>query len=701
MKQPLLLLLDALILSYSRIFFSESKATGIFIFLATMTVPAVGIAGILCALLCNITSYAWGLDRKSLRQGFYGFNGVLTGLALGFFYEINSELIFLIFLISVTLVFTTVLLNNIFSQYLGLPAMSMPFNIAAWLSVLVGSIFASIKPSLGKEAVLNIPQNVSEGFISTFLMAISSIIFQTNILSGIIISIGVLIYSRIAFVLMLTGFSVGLWIHYIFDISLIDIKYSGFNYIFSALAIGGIFTIPSAGSLFLSVLAAALSVVILAGLSILMPANLSSLALPFNLAVFLMLYGLRSRLYPSLGVNLAVNGGASPEGNLRIHRESIRQWKYKELQISLPFYGTWKVTQGISGEYTHKEDWRFAYDFQAVGSSGSLYRNKGESKGDYFAYGLPVIAPADGMVWSAKDGILDNSIGKLNTEERWGNYVIIKHADALYSCIAHLKKGSVKAEIGQTVKKGEVIASCGNSGRSPYPHIHMQFQISPEIGAPTVSFEFSNVCIVNGDMTFLPKGIIQKGMMAQNLTAAIGHEKYFPYCLNKEWVYNIDGSIESWRLDVDFYGNTFLVSSPKVTKLYFTLSEGVLRINSLDGRRDTGLYLFGRLITEAPFVLGKDRLRWTMTELADYGVHPIIARFFDIFAIIGFGLLRRLDNEVSAAGNEILLKTDHSIYLKTLFAVIPIKRLGASELLFTREFGLKTLRFKSKELNLL
>jgi murein DD-endopeptidase MepM/ murein hydrolase activator NlpD len=47
--------------------------------------------------------------------------------------------------------------------------------------------------------------------------------------------------------------------------------------------------------------------------------------------------------------------------------------------------------------------------------------------------------------------------------------------------IAHLMPNSVTVNIGDTVKQGEVIAKCGNSGNTSMPHIHFQLQSSKDI----------------------------------------------------------------------------------------------------------------------------------------------------------------------------------------------------------------------------
>ena len=51
------------------------------------------------------------------------------------------------------------------------------------------------------------------------------------------------------------------------------------------------------------------------------------------------------------------------------------------------------------------------------------------------------------------------------------------------------------------IKEGEEIGRCGNSGRSPYPHLHFQVQETPYIGSVTLEYPIS-YHILHGDDKF-------------------------------------------------------------------------------------------------------------------------------------------------------------------------------------------------------
>lgn len=117
-------------------------------------------------------------------------------------------------------------------------------------------------------------------------------------------------------------------------------------------------------------------------------------------------------------------------------------------------------------------DQRWAYDFLAT-----PYFSNSTRLEDYGCYGMPVVAPAAGSVSIAHDGEPDGTPTILpNVAEMRGNFVAIKMETGTYLLIAHLKPGSVVVKTGETVKEGQVIGQCGNSGHSSEPHIHIHHQ---------------------------------------------------------------------------------------------------------------------------------------------------------------------------------------------------------------------------------
>lgn len=150
----------------------------------------------------------------------------------------------------------------------------------------------------------------------------------------------------------------------------------------------------------------------------------------------------------------------------------------------LPFTGKWIVANGGITK-TSSHSWgicnqRYAYDFY-IETGGKSYSDTRTCLTDYYCYGRPVLAPDDGVVVEMKDNFDDTPISnkpeaQCSASDIRGNYIVIKHAFNEYSTIAHLQKSSILFKTGETVKQGQKIACCGNSGNTSEPHIHFQIQ---------------------------------------------------------------------------------------------------------------------------------------------------------------------------------------------------------------------------------
>jgi murein DD-endopeptidase MepM/ murein hydrolase activator NlpD len=78
--------------------------------------------------------------------------------------------------------------------------------------------------------------------------------------------------------------------------------------------------------------------------------------------------------------------------------------------------------------------------------------------------GTPIIAPADGLaIFSGREG-------------GFGNMLAIDHGYGIVTKYAHCSTIDVK--IGQKVKRGDIIARVGNTGRSTGPHLHYEVAVN-------------------------------------------------------------------------------------------------------------------------------------------------------------------------------------------------------------------------------
>jgi murein DD-endopeptidase MepM/ murein hydrolase activator NlpD len=74
--------------------------------------------------------------------------------------------------------------------------------------------------------------------------------------------------------------------------------------------------------------------------------------------------------------------------------------------------------------------------------------------------GTPIVASGDGAVI------------KSAFDPAYGNFIEIAHNEGFISKYAHNSKLLVK--VGQLVKRGQVIAQSGSTGRSTGPHLHYE-----------------------------------------------------------------------------------------------------------------------------------------------------------------------------------------------------------------------------------
>jgi len=655
-KNDFLIAFDSSVKSYSQIFFSNSRYLGVALLLTSFINFYAGLGGVIAIIVANSTAYLIGLNRVAIKTGYYSFNSLLVGLGLGLYYDFNLALVLILIFSSMLTLFVVVFLDGWFAKY-GLPFLSLPFLIGIWVVSLASRHFTGLSISeagvylyndivlVGGSNVLELHQGVIDSALPDslriYFKSLGAIFFQYNIYAGIIISIAILFTSRISFVLSLIGFYTAFFYYQIIGANITELSYSyiGFNYILSAIAIGGFFIIPSVYSyLWTLLLIPIISLLITASSTVLGLFQLSAYSLPFNIVVITFLYVLKLREKNLLRPELVTVQHFSPEKNLYSHLNYITRFQNKKnIQIALPFFGKWIVDQGHDGEITHKSEWKDAWDF-VIEEKNLQYKNEGLVVSDYFCYNKPILAPADGIVEYIVDGIDDNAIGETNLVQNWGNSIVIKHADFLYSQVSHVKKFSFTVDVHKNVKKGEIIGYVGNSGRSPVPHLHFQLQSTPSVGSKTLNYPISYFLNTTKEIVKMQQSSVPKEKeIVSNLDSDLSLQKSFGFIPGQTLKFSVsennffkESKIE-WTVDADFYGNCYLFCEKSNSYAYFTKNDNELIFTHFKGDKQSLLFYFYLAAYKVIFCY-YDKLSVTDKMPININKRPILSFFQDFVA---------------------------------------------------------------------
>ncbi len=109
---------------------------------------------------------------------------------------------------------------------------------------------------------------------------------------------------------------------------------------------------------------------------------------------------------------------------------------------------------------------------------GFGWRLQASTRQTVFHGGLDLVAPVGTPVLAAGDGV----VAFVGNQAAYGNLVVINHAEGLQTRYAQLKRLDVT--VGQTVTRGQPIATVGQSGRpsSPEPHLHFEVRSRSALG---------------------------------------------------------------------------------------------------------------------------------------------------------------------------------------------------------------------------
>ncbi len=122
-----------------------------------------------------------------------------------------------------------------------------------------------------------------------------------------------------------------------------------------------------------------------------------------------------------------------------------------------------------------------------------------------FHYGLDLSLATGRPIYSAFDGVVRVSV----YNKSYGNLLVVRHHNGLETYYAHLSKRI--ARVGDTVKAGDTIGLCGNTGRSYGSHLHFEIRYMGAALNPEHVIDATKRELVSNMLHLTPKSFARVG----------------------------------------------------------------------------------------------------------------------------------------------------------------------------------------------
>jgi urea transporter len=306
---PAVGVVDALLRGVGQVMFQNNPLTGaIFLVGILVNSPRLAGAGLLGLAASTLAAYLLGADRALIANGLFGFNGILVGIGLAFFLEFDLLLAVYIVLGAAVSTVVLVALANLLSTW-DMPALTAPFVLTAWLLLFAVYQLGFLQPTEliapaapDPEAAVQTELRelatgsggvTAENLAHGLFRGVGEVMFQDNLLTGLIFLAGIAVNSRVSAAFALLGSAAGLLTALALGGDGFTAYHGlyGFNAVLCAIALGGVFFVLSWRSAVYALVAAVLSVPAFAAFVVLLsPYGMPALTAPFVVVTWLFLW---------------------------------------------------------------------------------------------------------------------------------------------------------------------------------------------------------------------------------------------------------------------------------------------------------------------------------------------------------------------------------------------------------------------------
>ncbi len=288
-----------------QVIFQDNPLTGLLFLLAILWGAvaadhiAIAAGAIIALVVATTTAILLDVDRDSLRQGLFGFNGVLVGAAIPTFLA-TSPAMWVILIIAAAVSTVVMLAVSGVMKTWGVPALTFPFVLTTWFIVLSAYSFAHLHIAAMGPPSLPQPLSSSAGSSVVTLSALTSawlkgpaqVFLINNAVSGAIVVLGLLASSAWAALFSLVGSAIALIIALAFGANFASIEQGlfGFSPVLTAVGLGCVFYKPSWRTALFMLLGTVFTVIVQGALDVAVaPLGIPTFTAPFVIATWLFL----------------------------------------------------------------------------------------------------------------------------------------------------------------------------------------------------------------------------------------------------------------------------------------------------------------------------------------------------------------------------------------------------------------------------
>jgi urea transporter len=260
--------------------------------------PEILFGGLLALLTANMTAIWLRVDAQALRDGLYGYNAVLVGLALPTFLQPTPMLWACVVLGGAVSVVATLATANLIRTW-HLSALTFPFVIVTWALLLAAFAFAGVggePPPYASDvealdAALADPLDFM-AFATGVLLSISQVFLKASVISSLLFLAGLAVSSIPAALFAIGGAVLAVITAHLLgaESDLVSAGLLGFSPVLTAITVGTVFYAPSARVAAYAALATVFTVVVQAAMNTAFaPLGVPALTAPFVLTAWLFL----------------------------------------------------------------------------------------------------------------------------------------------------------------------------------------------------------------------------------------------------------------------------------------------------------------------------------------------------------------------------------------------------------------------------